>query len=89
MSFLGRRITLILAFCGIMMKVNVLQDLLVKEAFRAVTENDILQPYMADHDFRFSNIRVEDVAFILYLSDIRCQQKSTASQPINQSRIEI
>ena len=27
----------------------------IKEAFRALTKNDMLKPYISDHDFRTSN----------------------------------
>ena len=34
----------------------------IKEAYRALTKYDILQPYISDHDFRSSNVRADDVA---------------------------
>ena len=54
----------------------------IKEAFRALTKDDILQPYKSDDDFRSSNIRVDDVGYSLYVFDKRYQQNFTASQPI-------
>ena len=33
----------------------------VKEAFRALTKDDILQPYISENDFRSSNVRADDV----------------------------
>ena len=33
----------------------------IKEAFRALTKDDILQPYISDDDFISSNARVDDV----------------------------
>ena len=36
-----------------------------KEAFRALTKNDILQSYISDDDFRSSNVRADDVGYIL------------------------
>ena len=54
----------------------------IKEAFRALTKDDILQPYISDHDFRSSNVRGEDVGFNFYVFEIRYQQIFTASQPI-------
>ena len=33
----------------------------IKEVFRALTKNDILQTYIIDHDFRSSNDRADDV----------------------------
>ena len=52
------------------------------EVFRALTKDDILQPYIPDHDFSISNIRVDDVGYSLYFIDIRSQQIFTASRPI-------
>ena len=54
----------------------------VQEAFRAVTNNDILQPYLSDHDFGSSNVRVDDVGHNLYVFDTRYQQNFSASQPL-------
>ena len=54
----------------------------IKDAFRALTKDDILQPFISDHDFRYSNVRAIDVGCNLYVSDIRYQQNFTASQPI-------
>ena len=34
---------------------------LIKNVFRALTKDDILQPYTSDHDFRSSNVGAEDV----------------------------
>ena len=33
----------------------------IKEAFRALTKDDILQPYVSADDFRSSNARADDV----------------------------
>ena len=54
----------------------------IKEAFRASTKDDILQPYISDDDFGSSNVRVDDVGYNLYVFDIRYQKSYTASQPI-------
>ena len=54
----------------------------IKEAFRAMTKNNILQPYISHDDFRSSNVRVDDVGYNLYVFDIRYQQIFTASQSI-------
>ena len=54
----------------------------IKEAFRALTKDDILQPYISDDDFRFSIFRVDDVGYNFYVFDIREQQNFTISQPI-------
>ena len=54
----------------------------IKEAFRALTKDDILQPYISDDNFISANARVDDVGFKLFVFDISYQQNSTASQPI-------
>ena len=53
----------------------------IKEDFRALTKDDILQSYISDHDFRSSNVRNDDVGYSLYVFDIRYQQNFAASQP--------
>ena len=53
----------------------------VKEAFRALTKDDILQPYITNDDYRTSNVRVNDVGYNLYVSDVRYQKNFTAFQP--------
>ena len=40
----------------------------IKEAFRASTKDDILQPYISDDDFRSFNVRADDVGYISMLS---------------------
>ena len=52
-----------------------------KEAFRALRKNDILQPYISDHDFRSSNNN-NDFGYNLYVFDIRYQKNFENSQPI-------
>ena len=54
----------------------------IKECFRALTKQDILQPYISDENFRSSNARADDVGYNLYIFDIRYQQNFKASQPI-------
>ena len=54
----------------------------IKEAFRALTKDDILQPYISEKDFRTSNVRAADVGYDLYVFDTRYQKNYTASQPI-------
>ena len=51
----------------------------IKEAFRVLAKDDIIQPYMSEDDFRYSNVRVLDVGYILYVFHIRHQQNFTAS----------
>ena len=41
----------------------------IKEAFKALTKDDILQPYISEEDFRSSNIRADDVGYNLYVFD--------------------
>ena len=54
----------------------------IKEAFKALTKDDILQPYISEEDFRTSNVRAADVGYNLYVFDIRYQKNYTAAQPI-------
>ena len=53
----------------------------IKEAFRALTKDDILQPYISDHDFRSSNNN-NDIGYNLYVFHIRYQKNFENSQPI-------
>ena len=54
----------------------------IKEAFRALTKDDILQSYIFEDDFRSSNISADDVGYNLYVFHTRYQKNSTSSQPI-------
>ena len=54
----------------------------IKEAFRALTKDDILQPYISDDNFRTSNAATNDIGYNLYVFDIRYQKNFTNSQPI-------
>ena len=53
----------------------------IREAFRALTKDDILQPYVSDKDFRSSIIN-DDIDYNLYVFDIRYQKDFQNSQPI-------
>ena len=53
----------------------------IKEGFRALTKDDILQPYISDRDFRSSNNN-NDIGYNLYVFDIRYQKDFENSQPI-------
>ena len=53
-----------------------------KEAFKALTKNEILQPYISDDNFRTSNAAANDVGYNLYVFDKRYQKNFTNSQPI-------
>ena len=54
----------------------------IKEAFRALTKDDILQLYISEADFRRSNAVANDIGYNLYVFDIRYQKNFTNSQPI-------
>ena len=54
----------------------------IKEAFRALRKDDILQPFISNDNFRTSNVRADDVGYILYVLDIRYQKNITNSQAI-------
>ena len=54
----------------------------IEEAFKALAEDGILQPYISEDDFRSSNLAANDVGYKLYVFDIRYQKNYTASQPI-------
>ena len=54
----------------------------INEAFKSLTKEDILQPYISEEDFRTSNVRAADVGYNLNVFDIRYQKNYTASQPI-------
>ena len=52
----------------------------IKEAFTALIKDNILQPYISEHDFRSSN-GVDDIGYNLYSFDIRYQENFESSQP--------
>ena len=54
----------------------------IKEAFRALTKDDILQPYISEAEFRTSSVAANDIGYNLYVFDIRYQKNFTNSQPI-------
>ena len=54
----------------------------IKEAFRALTKDDVLQRHISEEDFRTLNVSAADVGYNLYVFDIRYQKNYTASQPI-------
>ena len=53
-----------------------------KEAFSALTEDDILKPYISEDDFRSSTTRFDNIGYNLYAFEIGYQQNFTASQRI-------
>ena len=53
----------------------------IKEAFKALTKDNLLQPYISDADFRFSN-NDDNIGYNIYAFDIRYQKSFESSQPI-------
>ena len=45
----------------------------IKEVFKALTEDDILQPYISEDDFRSSNDG-DTIGYIIHVFDIRYQK---------------
>ena len=56
----------------------------IKEAFRALTKDDILQPCKSVHDFRSSKVTAGDGGYNLNGFEMRYQQNFKASQPVKQ-----
>ena len=54
---------------------------LIKEAFRALTKDDILKPYITEDDFRSSN-EGNNIGYNIYAFDIRYQKNLENAQPI-------
>ena len=54
----------------------------IKEAFKALTKDNLLQPYISDHDFRSSNDDGDGIGYNIYAFDIRYQKDFKSSQPI-------
>ena len=53
----------------------------MKRRFKALTKDDILQPYISENDFKSSNDG-DKVGYNLYSSDIRYQKNFESAQPI-------
>ena len=53
----------------------------IKEAFKALTKDNLLQPYISDADFRSSN-NDNNIGYNIYVFDIRYQKNFESSQPI-------
>ena len=53
----------------------------INEAFRALTKDDILQPYIGAHDFRSSNDG-NDIGYNIYVFDIWYQKNFEKAQPM-------
>ena len=54
---------------------------LIKEAFKALTKDDILQPYISEDDFRSSN-EGNIIGYNIYAFDIRYQKNFENAQPV-------
>ena len=52
----------------------------IKEAFKALTKDNLLQPYISDDDFRSSN-NDDNIGYNIYVFDIRYQKNFESSQP--------
>ena len=53
----------------------------IKEVFKALTKDNILQPYISDLDFKSSNDGVK-IGYNIYAFDIRYQKNFESSQPV-------
>ena len=53
----------------------------IKEAFRALSKDDILKPYISDNDFRSTNDG-NNIGYNLYVFDKRCKKNFESAQPI-------
>ena len=53
----------------------------IKEAFKALTRDDILQPYISEDDFRSSN-EGNNIGYNIYAFDIRYQKNFENAQPV-------
>ena len=54
---------------------------LIKEAFKALAKDDILQPYISEDDFRSSN-EGNNIGYNIYAFDIRYQKNFENAQPV-------
>ena len=54
---------------------------LIKEAFRVLTKDDILQPYISENAFRSSNNN-NDIGYNIYAFDTRYQKNFENAQPV-------
>ena len=55
----------------------------IKEAFRALTHVNTLQPYISENDYRSDN-NGNNIRYNLYVFDIRCQKNFESAQPIKE-----
>ena len=54
---------------------------LIKQTFKALTQHDILEPYIKDNDFILSNDG-KKIGYDLYVFDIRYLKKFESVKPI-------
>ena len=54
---------------------------LIKKAFKALTKDDILKPYITEDDFRSSN-EGNNISYNIYAFDIRYQKNFENAQPV-------
>ena len=54
---------------------------LIKKAFRTLTKDDILKPYITEDDFRPSN-EGNNIGYNIYAFDIRYQKNFENAQPV-------
>ena len=54
---------------------------LIKEAFKALTKDDLLQPYISEDGFRSSN-EGNNIGYNIYAFDIRYQENFENAQPV-------
>ena len=53
----------------------------IQASFRALTKDDILQPYISENDYRSSN-EGNNIGYIIHTFDIRCQKNFEIAQPV-------
>ena len=53
----------------------------IEEAFKSLTKDDTLQPYISEDDFRSSN-EGNNIGYNIYAFDIRCQKDFENAQPV-------
>ena len=56
----------------------------IKEAIKVLTKDDILKPYITEHDFRTSNEgnNSNDIGYNLYVFEIRYEKNFESAQPL-------
>ena len=54
---------------------------LIKQVFKDLTKDNIIEPYISDNDFRSTN-DVDNIGYSLYVFDIRHQKSFESAQSI-------